>query len=74
MQGVLSIEISDGYQHHVLDLIGRGSVMQSFNLIFNTFTFYQARSVSTWTTRIIRVSRKSIERFIDKDQDFAKLM
>ena len=28
MQGVVSTEISDGYTHHLLDLLSRGSIMQ----------------------------------------------
>lgn len=47
MQGVISIELSDGHNHHILDLLGRGSIIQIHNIVLDELTYYQARSVSS---------------------------
>ena len=46
MQGVVSIELSNGYEDHIIDLLGRGSIIQIANIIFDELSYYQARSVS----------------------------
>lgn len=40
MKGVVAIELSDGHKHHILDLLGRGSIIQIHNIIFDELTYY----------------------------------
>lgn len=40
MEGVISIELTDGYKDHILDLLGRGSLIQTHNVIFDELAAY----------------------------------
>ena len=57
MQGVVAIELSDGHNDYILDLLGKGSIIKIFNLIFDEVTFYQARCVSAQTTIVRRIDK-----------------
>ena len=74
MQGVVAIELSNGQSHHILDLLGRGSVLQIQNVLFDEQTYYQARAVSSRTVILKRIDKKWIFSYAYKNTDFKNVI
>ena len=60
LQGVVSIELSNGINSFQIDVIGRGSVIGVNNLISSEEWVYQAKAASSQTVLILTVSRRTL--------------
>ena len=55
-EGVVGIELTDGVKSNVIDIMGRGSVIGIYGVLFREPWVYVAKSVSVRTTKILKIS------------------
>ena len=73
-QGVVEIELTNGEQTHILDIMGRGSVIGINNIISQEEWIFNAKAVSVRTTVLLRLRRaelvKMMRMYPELEKDF----
>ena len=73
--GMIDIIITDGKDVHMtLDLLGKGSVIGSNYILSQEKWYYKAVNKATLPTKIIRLSKKLLQSWKEKNKDIEEAM
>ena len=74
IQGVLQINLTNGYKERQLDIMGQGSVIGSNFVIRGDIWYYNCVSVSREKTILIQIPQSTIYKLNEQNRNFAKVL